>query len=255
VQTAAGLLEAAAEDLELVDGQVRVVGAPERAVPLGAVSAAATWTTGPITGQGSYNQQPIPFNAACSIGLLLPTFAQHSCHVHLCEVEVDPATGKVTVLRYVVAQDVGTAINPAACIGQIQGGVLQGLGYALYEGQHVDDSGQVVEDTFETYRLPTSLDAIPIEPILIEGFDSPGPFGAKGVAEPPILPVAAVVANAVADAIGKPVSEVPLKPWTVLAAARADDQPVDSDWSWKEMTIAEEPQITATATAEEVSDG
>ena len=158
VRTAAALMEVAPEDLELADGKVHVAGAPERAMPLGAVSQAATWTAGPITGHGSYNQDPVPFNAACSVGLLLPVFAQYTCHTHLCEVEIDPDTGKVTVLRYVVAQDVGKAINPEACVGQIQGAVAQGLGYALLEGQRIDDEGRVVEDRFETYRLPTALD-------------------------------------------------------------------------------------------------
>jgi CO/xanthine dehydrogenase Mo-binding subunit len=244
VRTAAALMEVAPEDLELADGTVHVAGAPERAMPLGAVAQAATWTDGPITGHGSYNQDPVPFNAACSVGLLLPAFAQYTCHTHLCEVEIDPDTGKVTVLRYVVAQDVGKAINPEACVGQIQGAVTQGLGYALLEGQRIDDEGRVVEDRFETYRLPTALDAPPIEPILVEGFASPGPHGAKGVAEGPILPSAAAIASAVSDAIGVPMRSLPMTPWAVLEAIRAGDSAgPPGAWSWRDATIAEEPVI------------
>ena len=250
VRTAAALMEVAPEDLELADGKVHVAGAPDRAMPLGAVSHAATWTAGPITGHGSYNQDPVPFNAACSVGLLLPVFAQYTCHTHLCEVEIDPDTGKVTVLRYVVAQDVGKAINPEACVGQIQGAVAQGLGYALLEGQRIDAEGRVVEDRFETYRLPTALDVPRVEPILVEGFASPGPHGAKGVAEGPILPSAAAIASAVSDAIGVPIRSLPITPWAVLEAIRTGDSAgPPSEWSWRDATIAEEPVIAEAAAA------
>ena len=251
LQMAAGMLEASPDDLELAEGQVRVVGAPERAVPLAMIALAAVWTVGPITGQGSYNQTPAAFNPACSVGNVMPVFSQPSFHVHLCEVEVDPDTGKVTVLRYVVAQDVGRALNPAAVVEQIRGGVVQGLGYALYESLRLDDRGRYLEDRFETYRLPTALEAPPLEAILIEGRPSPGPFGAKGVAEPPIVPVAAVVGCAVADAIGRPVSRLPLTPWTVLEAMSAEPSPAAerASWSWREATIADEPVIAASAAA------
>jgi CO/xanthine dehydrogenase Mo-binding subunit len=170
--------------------------------------------------------------------------------VHLCEVEVDPETGKVTILRYVVAQDVGRAINPQAVVGQIQGAVMQGVGYALYEGQHVDERGRVVEDRFETYRLPTAHEAVPIEAILVEGFAAPGPFGTKGVGEPPIVPCAAVVACAVSDAIAAPVRSLPITPWAVLEARRRGwAEPAPQGWSWRTATVADEPTIAASAAA------
>jgi CO/xanthine dehydrogenase Mo-binding subunit len=246
LRAASDLLEIAPGDLELAEGTVRAKGAADTAVPLGEVATAATWSTGPITGHGSYNQDPVPFNAACSVGNLLPAFAQASYHVHLCEVEVDPETGKVEVLRYVVAQDVGKAINPRAVIGQIEGGVVQGLGYALYEDLRIDESGRFLEDRLEVFRLPTALDAPPIEAILVEGHSSPGPFGAKGVAEPPIIPVAAVVANAISDAIGKPIDRLPATPFAVLAAIRGEPEAGRSPprpWSWRETTINPEPPV------------
>ena len=124
--------------------------------------------------------------------------------MHLAEVEVDPDTGKVEVTRYVVAQDVGRAINPVQIAGQVQGGVAQGIGYALYEGQRLVD-GIPIDVDLETYRLPTALDVPDVELVLMEHPDPNGPYGAKGAAEPPLLPVAAVIANAVSDAVGKPV--------------------------------------------------
>ena len=246
LRTAQALLEVAPEDLELTGGMVRAKGAPQVAVSLGAVASAATWSTGPITGHGSYNQDPVPFNAQCSVGNLLPAFAQSTFHVHLCEVEVDPETGKVKVVRYVVAQDVGKAINPRAVIGQIEGGVVQGLGYTLYEDLRLDGAGRFLEDRLETFRLPTALEAPPIEAILVEGHASPGPFGAKGVGEPPIIPVAAVVANAISDAIGKPIDRLPATPFAVLAAIRgepAEERAAPRPWSWRATTINPEPSF------------
>jgi CO/xanthine dehydrogenase Mo-binding subunit len=147
--------------------------------------------------------------------------------VHLAEVEVDPETGRVTILRYVVAQDVGRAINPSGIEGQIHGGVAQGIGYALYENIRLQD-GHVLEHDLESYRLPGALDVPRIESILLEHPDPAGPHGAKGVGEPPIVPVAAVIANAVSDAVGRPFDQLPITPFDVLAALRevsADGQP------------------------------
>jgi CO/xanthine dehydrogenase Mo-binding subunit len=141
-----------------------------------------------------------------------PTF-----HVHYAVVDVDPTTGLVDVVRYVVAQEVGLAINPAAVRGQIQGGVVQGLGYALTESLRLVD-GRFVERTLESYRLPLAVDVPDVEVIVLEHPDAAGPFGAKGAAEPSIIPVAAAIANAVSDAIGVPVDDVPLTPEAILSA-------------------------------------
>ena len=216
---AAGMLEAAPGDLELAEGTVRVAGSPGQAVALGLVAQTATWTVGPIQGRGSYIAPPIPYDAGCSVGNALATLNGCSFHVHLAEVEVDPDTGKVEITRYVVAQDVGKAINPVQIEGQIHGGVLQGVGYALYEGQRLQD-GSPLDLDLESYRLPTALDAPPLEYVLMEHPDANGPFGAKGIAEPPILPVAAAIANAVSAAVGKPFNRLPITPFDVLAALR-----------------------------------
>jgi CO/xanthine dehydrogenase Mo-binding subunit len=142
-------------------------------------------------------------------------------HVHFAEVRVDPETGRVEVLRYVVVQDVGRAINPSAIEGQVQGGVAQGLGYALYERLDTAN-GVYVQQDLEAYRLPTALDVPPIEIVLLEHPAPHGPFGAKGAAEPPVVPVAAAVGNAVSAAIGRPVSRLPITPQDVLEALRGD---------------------------------
>jgi CO/xanthine dehydrogenase Mo-binding subunit len=217
LETAAGLLEAAPEDLELVDGHVGVKGSPQARVPLAAVAQTALYTGGPISATGKHVTPPVPFDAGCMTGALFTGFTTATYHVHQAEVEVDPDTGKVTILRYVVAQDVGVAINPQQIEGQIHGGVLQGVGYALYEDLRVED-GVVLDGSLEHYRLPTAFEAPPIDIALLENPTPNGPFGAKGAAEPSILPVASVIASAVSQAIGKPIRSLPITPFEVLRA-------------------------------------
>lgn len=221
LETASGMLEASAADIELVDGQVGIVGAPASRVPMAAVAQTALWSTGPIAATGKHIAPPIPFDDGCAVGALFSTFAAASYSVHLAEVEVDPDTGKVTILRYVVAQDVGRAVNPQMIHGQIHGGVVQGIGYALYEDLQLD-GGDPLIDGLESYRLPTALDAPPIETAILEKPCPYGPYGAKGAAEPPIVPVAAAIANAVADAIGRPISRLPITPFDVLELLREE---------------------------------
>jgi CO/xanthine dehydrogenase Mo-binding subunit len=140
-------------------------------------------------------------------------------HVHFAEVEVDPVTGNVKVLRYIVVQEVGRAINPKSIAGQIQGGVTQGIGYALYESLRISPmDGMPLEKGLESYRLPLSVDIPRVEIVLTENHNENGPFGAKGVAEAPILLPAAVIAAAISDAIGKPFFKAPITPEDVLAA-------------------------------------
>jgi CO/xanthine dehydrogenase Mo-binding subunit len=216
-KVAASLLEAAEDDLELADGEVRVKGVPGRGLPLAQVATAATWTTGPIASSGSYTTALPAFNPGCASGLLFPVFPTPTYHVHLAEVEVDPATGLVDVTRYVVVQEVGKAINPDGIRGQIQGGVAQGLGYALYENLEIE-AGRYRQRTLETYRLPLAVDVPDVEYVLMEHPEAEGPYGARGVAEPPVVPVAAAVGNAIADAIGRPVDRLPITPDDILAA-------------------------------------
>jgi CO/xanthine dehydrogenase Mo-binding subunit len=214
---ASSLLEADIADLELEEGHVVVTGAAKRRIPLAQAAAAATFSGGPLTGTGSY-ATPIPdFNPGCASGMLFPVFPTPSYHVHYAEVEVDLVTGNVSVTRYVVAQEVGRAINPAGVRGQIQGGVVQGIGYALYESLE-SENGKYRERSLETYRLPLACDVPEVEIILMEHPGDEGPLGAKGVAEPPLVPVAAAIASAVGEAIGRPITRLPIRPDDVLAA-------------------------------------
>ena len=213
---ASGMLEADRTDLELADGAVVVSGAPDKKVKLAKVARVAQATDGPMVGSGSHASSA-PAGDGCITGGVFGGFTGGSYHTHLAEVDVDPDTGHVTILRYVVAQDVGKAINPQAIEGQVDGGVVQGIGYALFEDLRLED-GVCVDWGFGSYRLPTAADAPKIELAIVEVPDPVGVYGVKGAAEAPIIPVAGAIANAVADAIGKPVNTIPLTPFAVLEA-------------------------------------
>ncbi len=138
---------------------------------------------------------------------------------HAVEVAVDTETGEVTVLKSVGAHDVGQAINPAAVEGQIEGGAAQGQGYALSE-ELLYEEGQLVTPSFSEYLMPTSMDMPRVQSIILESRSGLGPFGAKGIGEPSLTPVAPAIANAVADAIGARIFELPITPERVVRALR-----------------------------------
>jgi xanthine dehydrogenase YagR molybdenum-binding subunit len=136
------------------------------------------------------------------------------------EVEVDRETGHVRVLRIVAAHDVGRVINPTLAESQLEGGILQGLGYALYEERVLDPgSGLPLNPTTHDYKIPTMADVPQIEAFCVDSVDTrANHVGARGLAEPPVIPTAPAIANAVADALGVDLVELPLTPWRVRAA-------------------------------------
>ena len=140
---------------------------------------------------------------------------------HVVDVEVDPETGQVTILRYTAFQDVGKALNPAAVEGQIEGSVVQGLGWALTEAIDFDPTGCVRNASLLDYRMPTALDVPFIECVIIETPVPGVPYGLRGVGEVPIVPVAGAVANAIRRAIGVRVTEMPMTPERVLKAIQS----------------------------------
>ena len=125
---------------------------------------------------------------------------------------MDPDTGKVTILRYTATQDVGTAIHPSYVEGQIQGGVVQGIGWALNEEYFYDESGRMANSSYLDYRMPTALDVPMIDTILVEVPNPGHPYGVRGVGEVPIVPPLAAIANAIADATGHRFTDLPMSP-------------------------------------------
>ena len=156
---------------------------------------------------------PIVAAAAVNPSAVAPGFA-----TQFCDVEVDPETGKVTILRFVAAQDVGCAIHPSYVEGQIQGGVAQGIGWALNEEYIYDRNGRLDNAGFLDYRVPVASDMPMIEPILVEVPNPAHPYGAKGVGEVNIVPPMAAIANAIDSAIHRRLTELPMSPPKVRAA-------------------------------------
>ena len=137
---------------------------------------------------------------------------------HIVDVEVDPETGKVAILRYTAVQDVGKAIHPSYVEGQIHGGAVQGIGWALNEEYIYNDEGRMTNSSFLDYRMPTSYDVPMIEAVIVEVPNPGHPYGVRGVGEVPIVPPAAAIANAIYGAIGIRMKELPMSPDRILAA-------------------------------------
>lgn len=190
------------------DGVATCTDASKDAKPLSLreIAGRAGRTGGPIGAEVSLNAQGAG-----------PGFA-----VHLCDLELDPETGRVTVLRYTAAQDVGRAIHPAYVEGQIQGGVAQGVGWALNEAYRYNAAGVLENPGFLDYRIPVASDLPMIDTVLVEAApNTRHPFGAKGVGEAPIVPPLPAVACALSHIIGTRLTELPLAPPSLLAAIDA----------------------------------
>jgi xanthine dehydrogenase molybdenum-binding subunit len=140
--------------------------------------------------------------------------------VHIVDVEVDPDTGKVSILRYTALQDVGRAVHPDYVRGQIQGGTAQGIGWALNEEYWYDEAGRLCNAGLLDYRMPTATDLPMIDTELVENAYPGHPFGVRGVGEAPIVPPAGAVANAIHNAIGVRMAELPMSPARVVAALK-----------------------------------
>jgi CO/xanthine dehydrogenase Mo-binding subunit len=202
---AADHLEANADDLEIADGHVQVKGSPGVKLALAEI-ASMSMRFGtkypPVFGQGS-----------TAITQQSPGFAGH-----MARVRVDRETGAVKILDYVIAQDVGFAINPPAVEGQMLGGAVQGIGWALFEQVAYDENGGLLTGTFSDYAVPKAPYVPRIDAVIVEVPSEVGPFGAKGVGEPPVIAAAAAIANAIADATGARITALPISPERVLQA-------------------------------------
>ncbi len=162
--------------------------------------------------QGWWHVPELKFQAETGRG---EAYFTYSYATHVAKVTVDTLTGKVRVDQFWAAHDVGKVINPAGLEGQVEGGVVQGIGWTLTEDFKFDN-GKVVTDNLSTYLLPTTADIPSIETIMIEDAEPEGPWGAKGIGEPAIIPTAAAVVNAVSHAVGKSVNELPATPERIL---------------------------------------
>ena len=213
LRAAAPLLDSPEEDVSLQSGRVVVGPSPlrpayYRTINIGEVVAHVG--DGTIVAEYEFASEPPDMTSFCA---------------QAAEVEVDPETGAVTVKRLVSSHDVGAILNPLMHQGQVEGGAIQGLGYALMEELQTED-GHISTVSFGDYKIPTIADVPELVTVLVEGSNGPAPYRSKGIGESANIPVAAAIANAVADAIGAPVTSLPLTAEKVLRAIRAGESEV-----------------------------
>jgi CO/xanthine dehydrogenase Mo-binding subunit len=210
---AADVLKRPKASLVLKEGFAMDKGDPQKKVPLPKLAHRAHVRGRPLTWQGHFDPDTTPLDAETGQGNPYATYA-YACHLALAA--VDPGTGEVRVSKVVAAHDVGKAIHPQSVEAQIHGGVIMGLGFALMEKYKPGKTSSMAD-----YPIPTSVDIPEIITIIIEDEEPTGPFGAKGVGEPALIPTAPAILNAVADALGERIYRLPANPESVYAKIRA----------------------------------
>jgi xanthine dehydrogenase molybdenum-binding subunit len=197
---AARLMEVETSSVTYCDGVFTTSADPEKRMTFAEVAAKLNSAGGPVFGSAAVS----PRRAGSALG------------AHIVDVEVDPETGQVRVLRYTAVQDAGKAVHPGLVEGQIQGGVAQGIGWALWEGYRFDEKGRMGNRTFLDYKLPTSLDLPMLDTVIVEVPNPGHPYGVRGVGETPITVPPAAIANAIHSATGVRLTELPMTPDRIL---------------------------------------
>ena len=206
VERAALIWETSPDRVEYRDGVLYHTSDPELRMSFKELAGQLTQTGGPVAGRANVNPRGVGGSYAANI----------------VDVEVDPETGKVTILRFTAFQDAGTAIHPSYVEGQIQGGSVQGIGWALNEEYYMSDDGRLLNSSFLDYRMPTSLDVPMIDAEVIEVPNPGHPFGVRGVGEASIVPPLAAIANAIHDAVGVRMRDLPMSPGALLGAMQRE---------------------------------
>jgi len=216
-EQAAEMLEANAADLMSRDGRIFVKGAEGKSVTVADVARARLFrhNGAPIVGSGSFDADSVlPDSIRFGNESGAYNYGVQAAHVH-----VDPQTGQVTIRQMVIASDCGTVIYPLGAEGQVEGGLAQGIGYALTEGLQIDE-GRPLNPNFSDYRIPSMRDMPPLQHAFAESYEPTGPFGAKGLGELNMDPTAAVINNAIFDAVGVRVKTLPITPEKILRALK-----------------------------------
>ena len=202
IQRAAKLWDVDVEEVEFADGLFRCVNGKAEQIDFKELAGKLDETGGPIVGRASAD----------------PTQPGPSIGTHVVDVEVDPDTGKVEILRYTTSQDAGRAIHPSYVEGQMQGGAVQGIGWALNEEYMYNDDGEMTNASFLDYRIPTSFDLPMIDAVIVEVPNPGHPYGVRGVGETPIVAPPAAIANAIYRAVGVRMKDLPMSPGRILKA-------------------------------------
>jgi CO/xanthine dehydrogenase Mo-binding subunit len=228
-QVAATALETLPEQIVCQDGEAFRIGEKERAIPYEKLVLGYTFENGnsiggPVIGHGRYIAKRLT-NLDLETGQGLPALFW-TYGAHGVEIEVDKETGEVEILKIVTALDAGKVLNPKLCKGQVAGGVLQGLGSALFEGFIFSEEGQLLNPSFTDNKIPTMKD-IPraTEQIFVETPQPDGPYGARGIAEHPMISVPSVVGNALYNALGIDFTKLPLTKERIYLAIEKERKP------------------------------
>jgi CO/xanthine dehydrogenase Mo-binding subunit len=220
-EQAAEILEANPEDLICREGRISVRGAESKSVTVADAARARLFrhNGAPIVASGSFDADSV-LPDATRFG---NESGAYNYGVQSAYVEVDPDTGQVKVLQYVIASDCGTVIYPIGAEGQVEGGLAQGIGFALTEGLQFDE-GRPVNPNFSDYRIPSMRDMPPLKFAFANSYEPTGPFGAKGLGELNMDPTAAVISNAIFDAVGVRIKTLPITPEKILRALKEKKQ-------------------------------
>ena len=216
-EQAAEMLEANAADLMARHGKIFVKGAEGKSLTVSDVARARLFrhNGAPIVGSGSFDADSVlPDSTRFGNESGAYNYGAQAAQVH-----VDPETGQVKILQFVVASDCGTVIYPLGAEGQVEGGLAQGIGYALTEGLQIDE-GKPINPNFSDYRIPAMRDMPPLQHAFADSYEPTGPFGAKGLGELNMDPTAAVLNNAIFDAVGVRLKTLPITPEKILRALK-----------------------------------
>ncbi len=200
VARAATIWDASADDIEYADGVIQHISDPELRMTFKDLARQLLSTGGAITGQ-------------CNID---PSGEGNAFGVHIVDLVIDPETGKTDVARYTIVQDAGKAVHPGYVEGQLQGGVAQGVGWALNEEYFFNDRGQMMNSSFLDYRIPTTLDLPLIDTVIVEVANPGHPYGVRGVGEVPIVPPMGAIGNAISRGLGVRMTSLPMTPGKIL---------------------------------------
>jgi CO/xanthine dehydrogenase Mo-binding subunit len=216
---AAPMLGVKPNQLEAKDHKIVVKGFPQRNIHIGDVANHARTVTGePPIGSASFNPATVALDPETGQGKPFGTYVYAT---QIAEVEVDDETGDVEILRIVASHDCGTPINPMLVEGQVEGGISMGVGFALQEEILFNDKGVQMNPNLTNYIMPTSLDMPEVEVDIVDNYDPSGPFGAKGVGEPTLVPTAACILNAIYNAVGVRITSLPATAEKVFNAIQA----------------------------------
>jgi len=213
--------------LEAKDNKIYVKDNPNKYLPWEEVATSFFSKKGPLVGKGHYS--PPEGLGGTYKGAAVGTSPAYSFSASVCELSVDTGTGKVTVHNFWDAHDCGTAINPMAVEGQVDGAVVMGMSETLFEDQIFDDKGKQINPDLHNYLIATASDVPKIESVIVDSYEPEGPYGAKEVGEGATLPILGAIANAIEDAIGVRIKELPITPEKILNALKEKEEAIASE--------------------------